>query len=214
MTAASVRFQSDTRGWELAGSKSLRIFAAAVFSLAFYGTLALEGSADAHLGCLSVSSITGNGNDNILEGDGGGDSSHDHEDHISGQGGRDQILGYTCADELLGNEGADHVHGASGHDTLWGGSGDDHFDFCSIMGYCAELVGGNGNDFASGQDNTDFVEDVAESDVDEMRGGNGNNDFVITLDGDGADVSAGDDGGLDTCRRDNGDTQGGGCELN
>ncbi|MFP5298728.1 MAG: calcium-binding protein [Actinomycetota bacterium] len=166
------------------------------FSVMCFGTTwLLSDPVEAHFGCPTVANITGNANDNYLEGDGASNSSHDHQDNISGQGGRDAIFGYSCNDALLGNEDSDHIHGAFGADIIWGGGGDDLNSMCStVTGKCAELVGGADNDFANGQDGSDLVLGDTGSDSDEMRGGSGHNDFVVTLDGDSSDLNAGDDG--------------------
>lgn len=196
------------------GRFAVAIYSLVAFSGAFVAASSLVSPATAHFGCPTASSITGNSNDNILEGDGGGDASHDHQDYISGLDGADAIFGYTCVDELHGGAGRDHIHGANGGDILWGEDGDDYFDYCSATtGYCGELVGGDGNDYANGGVYTDYVEDTAPTDTDEIRGGAGNGDWAVTLDNDGSDTSAGDDGTDDICRRDGGDTQGTGCEL-
>lgn len=195
------------------GSMAVVLYSLISFSVAFIVTSAFVSPATGHTGCPTASSITGNSNDNILEGDGGADASHDHQDYIDGLDGADAIFGYTCIDELHGSGGRDHIHGANGADILWGGDGDDYFDYCSMAtGYCGEIVAGDGNDYANGNEFTDYVDDQAVSDTDEIRGGAGAGDWAVTLDGDGNDTSAGDDGTDDTCRRDSGDTQGTGCE--
>lgn len=187
------------------------------FSLAFLGALAFTSEAGADTGCPSAASITGNDNDNILEGDGGADASHDHEDFIDGQGGRDAIFGYTCADTLQGSGGADHIRGALGGDNVQGGFGDDDVSACSgVTGRCGEVVGGGHDDYLNGNEGTDFVDDTTDdgNDADEAHGGADGGDWVNTLDGNNADGIAGGDGSSDTCRRNSGDTTLGGCELN
>lgn len=186
------------------------------FVVAFLGMTALMTQADAHLGCPTAASITGNSNDNTLEGDGGADASHDHQDFIDGQGGRDAIFGYTCADTLQGSGGEDHVHGAFGGDSVQGGFGDDDIDYCSFAtGRCGEIFGGAHNDWLNGNEGRDYVDDTTDngSDADDAGGGAGSGDWVNTLDGNDADKISGGDGTNDTCRKDSGDTNQGGCEA-
>ncbi|WP_268237019.1 calcium-binding protein [Neptunicoccus cionae] len=83
----------------------------------------------------------------------------DHDDHLTGTGGRNGLFGGKGADELYGKGGADLLVGDGGGDALFGGAGND------------QLFGGAGKDILSGDTGNDF-----------MAGGLGDDVYVITDD--------------------------------
>jgi Ca2+-binding RTX toxin-like protein len=114
--------------------------------------------------------ISGDGDDNALDGDAGDD----------------QINGYDGDDTIDGGAGRDDLHGATGDDTLSGGADDD------------TMHGEDGNDSMSGGADDDMM--FGHNDNDTVTGGDGNDTLQGSAGDDNLDGQAGDDavhGGLD-----------------
>jgi len=89
--------------------------------------------------------LDGNGLDNHLIGNSGGDNLHgfDGNDTLEGGGGGDSLIGGNGNDTLDGGDGNDILASEAGDDTLIGGSGNDFLD--GDVG-ADTLTGGAGND--------------------------------------------------------------------
>jgi Ca2+-binding RTX toxin-like protein len=75
---------------------------------------------------------------------------------VFGEGGDDVLYGQRGNDSLFGGEGADRLYGGVGDDRLRGGPGDDRLS----GGFGADsLDGEGGNDFARGDATIDFIGD-------------------------------------------------------
>jgi Ca2+-binding RTX toxin-like protein len=119
------------------------------------------------------------------------------DDLIVGGGNNDRIFGSAGNDLLYGDGGSDTIFGEDGNDTI-GGDGEDRFDFAGqaappSMLANDSLVGGNGDDWITGGDESATLHDQdngkdtltggAGNDVLDARGwsvGSGNLDDVIT----------------------------------
>ena len=138
------------------------------------------------IGGSGADTITGNGLDNLLQGNAGFDSilagaGADTVDggsgtsYLRGEEGNDSIVGGASFDDIQGNTGADTESGGDGDDWVVGGKDND------------SLFGGAGADVVLGNMGADTVDGGAGADV--VRGGQG--DDVLTG-GDGADFLSGD----------------------
>ena len=110
--------------------------------------------------------LTGDSNDNILQGWGGADK-------LYGLEGNDSLYGYVYINgQGVSNEGSDYLYGGPGDDVLAGGAGADWLD------------GGKGKDVLSGEGLTDDGTGALTAD-EYARGGPNGADTFVTRDGDG-----------------------------
>jgi serralysin len=75
--------------------------------------------------------ITGDGDDNTLEGTPGSDL-------MKGAGGHDTLFGYYGEDTLYGMEGDDALNGGNGADKMYGGAGSDGYIVDTLLDLVAE----------------------------------------------------------------------------
>jgi Ca2+-binding RTX toxin-like protein len=106
-----------------------------------------------------------------------------HDDHLTGDAGRNVIGGELGDDTLVGNGGDDAMNGENGNDSLDGGDGNDR------------LVGGAGSDTIHGGTGADSIDAGSENDIifggagnDSLYGGTGNDQIDG---GDGNDILEG-----------------------
>ena len=85
-----------------------------------------------------MATITGDGNDNVLNGT-------SSDDIIDGQGGDDTIYGGDGNDTIYGGDGNDFIDGGAGVDVIYGGDGDDVIVYDAADGL-SSYDGGAGND--------------------------------------------------------------------
>lgn len=154
------------------------------------------------IGSSRSDKLTGDADDNILDGGKG-------NDHLVGNGGDDWLIGGAGNDKIIAAWGDDWIDAGSGNDNITSGAGDD--DIYAGAGN-DKVVGGAGNDWIDGGagkdnmiggagDDTYYVD--AKDKVNEVAGG-GNDTIVtnssyslaklanvenLTLDG-GADINA------------------------
>jgi Ca2+-binding RTX toxin-like protein len=148
---------------ELGSEGSDRVRSTVSFTLgANLENLVLEGAGDI--------AGTGNGLNNVLDGNNGANSlsGGGGNDLIKGAAGNDTLNGGTGVDQLLGGIGVDQLDGGDDNDRLDGGDGDD------------TVLGGAGNDILDGG-----------ADNDSLTGGTGNDQL---LGGAGTDTLDGGDG--------------------
>jgi len=88
--------------------------------------------------------LTGNGNDNLLDGG-------DGVDVLKGGSGGDTLLGGGADDKLEGGSGEDILDGGDGADRLTGGSSDDIFRFTTLG--LKDVI----TDFSKGDDDVDLT---------------------------------------------------------
>ena len=151
--------------------------------------------AQAHFGCPTASAINGTSGNDMIQGDGGANDSHDHVDAIDGLSGNDTIEGYSCKDTIFGSLGNDEIHGGFGPDDLYGGPGDD-FAFAGGQG----IFLGNGNDYAEGGTDQDSLHSNSnEPDDDVLKGNEGSSDYVYGADSDVRDTVSGGADNFDDC---------------
>jgi Ca2+-binding RTX toxin-like protein len=121
--------------------------------------------------------LAGDGEDNILKGEGGHDVLYGGpaggDDMMYGGDGDDRIFGGRGNDTLTGGEGNDTLRGGPGEDTLiadgnemdvlHGGSEDDVFQF-----FPSNIGGGTIQDFTDGEDMIDLTEFTGISSMDDL----------------------------------------------
>lgn len=168
------------------GSAAAGVATGAALTVALSALFAWVGPASlAHTGCPGAIFITGTTSADILRGDAGSPSTHDHFDSINGLAGNDDIEGYSCGDTVVGGNGRDELHGGFGNDDVFGGEGDD---FESFGG---GVFLGAGNDFGEGGAGSDsLVSNSAGGDTDILEGDDGN-DILNSQDNDGRDTLRG-----------------------
>jgi Ca2+-binding RTX toxin-like protein len=122
----------------------------------------------------------GLGDDQLLGGEGSDELYGDAgNDTLSGDAGDDGLYGGAGIDDLYGSEGSDELYGDTGDDTLTGDAGDDG------------LYGGDGNDILNGGlDNDELVGDDGD---DGLYGGDGNDILNGSLGNDELIGGAGND---------------------
>ncbi len=104
----------------------------------------------------SQTTVTGNGNDNLITGR--------HDDTIYAGKGGDSVYAGTGNDALYGEKGNDRLFGEGGNDSLFGDKGDDSLD------------GGCGNDSLYGDKGDDTLDGGAGNDL--LDGGKGHNTLI------------------------------------
>lgn len=170
------RFGSGLLGL-LAGS-----FSVAVVAFVLAVVRAPEASAD--LNCAHSVYISGTAGADVLLGDGGNNTAHDHTDRIDAGGGNDYVEGYSCADVLNGQDGIDDMHGGHGDDRLFGGAGNE----TPIQG--GQIVVGAGNDYAEGNRGNDDLYSQDTGGTDDLWGLE-DDDGIHTFDDDFLDSAHG-----------------------
>ncbi|NVJ98541.1 MAG: hypothetical protein HWE25_10340 [Alphaproteobacteria bacterium] len=107
----------------------------------------------------STPTISGNIDNNRLDGTAGGDTIHGNggDDSVSGGDGADFIRGGGGNDFIRGNAGSDTVYGGSGDDAIWAGAGDDSADHYYGGVGSDTLAGGLGDDLVVGGAGQDLV---------------------------------------------------------
>lgn len=162
--------------------------------------------------------LTGNGDDNVLDGAAGDDtlSGNGGNDILRGRDGKDKLSGHADDDRIYGGDGKDQLEGNKGKDNLNGGDGSDNLDGGSgrdeLSGNKCDdtLRGGDGSDTLDGGSGKDRLYGGKSSDKldgdegsDHMRGGGGDDDLKgdrgeDRLDGDGGNDSLTGGKGADT----------------
>lgn len=103
---------------------------------------------------ISIESLQGSAYDDVLKGDGGGNSlsGYNGNDTIYGRDGNDGIGGDAGNDTIYGGAGNDNIVGGSGNDVIYGEAGDDRI---SHQSETTDLT--LGNDYIDGGDGVDSV---------------------------------------------------------
>ncbi len=129
---------------------------------------------ESFIGSIHDDDVTGNAEDNRLDGGEG-------DDTLSGGAGIDLLRGDGGDDDLSGDAGNDHLVGGLGDDTVDGGADNDR-----LRGNDGNdtIIGGAGADMLFGNDGDDVLEDIGDADVDELDGGKGDD----ILKGDTGDI--------------------------
>ncbi|NBB15509.1 hypothetical protein GVN21_09095 [Caulobacter sp. SLTY] len=168
---------------ELGGEGSDRVRASVTITLgAEIENLTLQGAGDI--------GGTGNGLNNVLDGNSGANSLNGGggNDLIKGGAGDDVLNGGTGIDQLLGGIGADDLDGADDNDRLEGGDGND-----TILGGAGVdiLDGGADNDTLTGGLGADQL--LGGAGTDTLNGGDGNDTLNGGLGADAMTGGVGDD---------------------
>jgi len=132
--------------------------------------------------------ITGDGDDNELQGRDGDDTiiGGGGEDEIEGGGGNDSLTGGADDEEIEGNGGDDTIVGSAGNDQLEGGGGDDLLDYSFAT---QGLVIDFGDESATGTEiGTDEIEGF-----ERLITGSGNDSIDAGSEDDTIDAGAGND---------------------
>lgn len=152
-------------------------------------------------------SLVGGGMDDILSGNGAGDTlaGGAGQDQLTGRGGDDRLLGGAGHDyldggedddTLLGHGGRDVLSGGAGNDALYGGRGADSLagsegdDLLAGGGGADTLNGGEGQDSLDGGMGRDWLVGGADADLlvgggaqDSLDGGTGDDTLIGGFDG-------------------------------
>ncbi|MCI5073593.1 MAG: hypothetical protein MRY80_01005 [Oricola sp.] len=153
------------------------------------------------IGTDSADTLTGDGQDNVLEG-------LDGDDTINGGGGYDEIAGGAGNDTIDGGDDDDFIRGGTGDDSIDGGAGYDVVVYTEAgSGVTVNLSTGTADDGDGGTDTLSNVEHVRGSAFSDTITGDAADNHINGLEGD--DTLAGGDG-WDTLRYDRDERYGGG----